>query len=165
MDSNQLVATGFGIASLGIVVAIVLVFYALFVVANWRMFTKAGEKGWKSLIPIYSDYTLFKLVWNTKSFWIYVAMCLVCIIAMVFSGSYVISPDGQLMIAAGGNAVVGIVYNIASIVVLVYMSLLAINTSLAYGKGMVYAIGLLLLPGIFRMILGFGSAEYRGPRG
>lgn len=28
------------------------------IIARWRVFTKAGEAGWKSIIPIYSDYTL-----------------------------------------------------------------------------------------------------------
>ena len=164
MDSNQMAAAGFGVASLGFVIAIVLVFYALIVVAHWRMFTKAGQKGWKSLVPVYSDYVLFKLVWNAKSFWIYVVLVLISVLAMVFSGSYAFLPNGQMMLVGGGNAILGIVYNIASIAVLVYMVLLAIKTSLAYGKGMVFAVGLLLVPSIFRMILGFGSAEYKGPQ-
>lgn len=28
------------------------------------MFTKAGEEGWKSLIPFYNTYTLFKIVYG-----------------------------------------------------------------------------------------------------
>lgn len=31
------------------------------IIANWKIFTKAGEKGWKSLIPIYNTITLFKI--------------------------------------------------------------------------------------------------------
>jgi len=38
-----------------------LVFYALVVVAQWKIFTKAGEAGWKSLIPIYNMVILFKI--------------------------------------------------------------------------------------------------------
>lgn len=33
----------------------------LTIIANWRLFTKAGEKGWKSIIPIYNVITLFKI--------------------------------------------------------------------------------------------------------
>lgn len=33
----------------------------LTIIANWKVFTKAGEKGWKSLIPIYNVVTLFRV--------------------------------------------------------------------------------------------------------
>lgn len=31
------------------------------VVAMWKMFEKADEEGWKSLIPLYNTYTLFRI--------------------------------------------------------------------------------------------------------
>jgi len=31
------------------------------IVAMWKIFTKAGEAGWKSIIPIYNIITLFKI--------------------------------------------------------------------------------------------------------
>lgn len=31
------------------------------IIAMWRIFTKAGEKGWKSIIPIYNIVILFKI--------------------------------------------------------------------------------------------------------
>ena len=39
------------------------------IVAKYFVFRKAGYKGWYSIIPIYSDYVLFKFAWNTKAFW------------------------------------------------------------------------------------------------
>jgi hypothetical protein len=41
-----------------------LVFYIISVVAMWKMFEKAGEAGWKSIIPIYNLYVLFKIAWG-----------------------------------------------------------------------------------------------------
>ena len=35
----------------------------------------------------------------------------------------------------------------------------------AYGKGTGFAIGLILLPNLFQLILAFGSSEYVGPQG
>ena len=35
-----------------------LVWYVLTVIATWKMLTKAGEAGWKSLIPIYTISSL-----------------------------------------------------------------------------------------------------------
>ena len=32
------------------------------IVAQWKIFTKAGEAGWKSIIPIYNAVVLFKIV-------------------------------------------------------------------------------------------------------
>ena len=35
--------------------------YVLLVIAQWKIFAKAGEAGWKSLIPFYNLYILFKI--------------------------------------------------------------------------------------------------------
>lgn len=40
---------------------VVLVIGILTIIANWRIFTKAGEKGWKAIIPIYNMVVLFKI--------------------------------------------------------------------------------------------------------
>ena len=32
------------------------------IIVQWKLFTKAGEAGWKSIIPIYNIYTLCKIV-------------------------------------------------------------------------------------------------------
>ena len=39
-----------------------LIIVVLTIVAYWKIFTKAGQSGWKSLIPIYGLYTLVKIV-------------------------------------------------------------------------------------------------------
>lgn len=48
----------------GATVLFSLVLVVLLVVANWRIFEKAGEAGWKSLIPFYNTYILFKITWD-----------------------------------------------------------------------------------------------------
>ena len=48
-----------------------LVGFILVVVAEWRLFRKLGEKPWKSLVPYYNSYILYKHSWSKKSFWIY----------------------------------------------------------------------------------------------
>lgn len=40
---------------------IILVIAVIQIIAMWKVFTKAGEKGWKSIIPIYNVITLFKI--------------------------------------------------------------------------------------------------------
>ena len=36
----------------------------LSIIAYWKIFEKAGEKGWKALIPFYDLYILFKITWG-----------------------------------------------------------------------------------------------------
>ena len=40
---------------------VMLVVCILMIVAMWKIFEKAGEAGWKSLIPFYNTYILFKI--------------------------------------------------------------------------------------------------------
>jgi len=39
-----------------------IAFIVAYLVAGWVVFTKAGQEGWKSLIPIYNLYVLLKIV-------------------------------------------------------------------------------------------------------
>ena len=45
----------------GIVLIIALVIAIIQIIAMWKLYTKAGEKGWKSIIPIYNLVILFKI--------------------------------------------------------------------------------------------------------
>ena len=50
-------------AGIGIVYYIIMIaICVLEIIATWKIFTKAGEAGWKSIIPIYNIIVLFKLV-------------------------------------------------------------------------------------------------------
>lgn len=39
----------------------VIAFYVALVVAQWKIFVKAGEEGWKAIIPIYNVIILYKI--------------------------------------------------------------------------------------------------------
>ena len=39
----------------------VIVFY---VFVMWKIFVKAGEPGWASIVPFYNTYVLFKITWG-----------------------------------------------------------------------------------------------------
>ncbi|MBR3180462.1 signal peptidase I [Candidatus Saccharibacteria bacterium] len=41
---------------------IILAFVVLGIIAQWKIFKKAGEEGWKALIPIYNVYTLLNIL-------------------------------------------------------------------------------------------------------
>lgn len=165
MNSTEAaIAASVLLGTLMIAMALLAVFWILLVIARWVMFTKAGEKGWKSLIPVYSDYTLFKLVWNTKSFWIWCGLAVLTSLTTALSGQYVLTANGQLAVAASPNMFMGTISFVASIGCLFLSAMLSLRTALAYGKLPSFGIGLFLLPNIFSLILAFGSAEYRGPQ-
>ena len=46
-----------------------LVIYVLSVIAMWKIFTKAGQAGWKCLIPIYNLVILFRIA-GISPWWI-----------------------------------------------------------------------------------------------
>ena len=34
----------------------------IMIIGLWKIFTKAGEEGWKAIIPLYNAYTLVKII-------------------------------------------------------------------------------------------------------
>ena len=48
-------------AFMGVYMVIAFVVAVIQIIAMWKLFTKAGQKGWKSLIPIYSNVVLFRI--------------------------------------------------------------------------------------------------------
>lgn len=50
----------------------IVVIYVVAAIAMWKIFEKAGEKGWKALIPLYNYWTLCEIVgkpgWWSLSF-------------------------------------------------------------------------------------------------
>ena len=57
---GQTVATGMTAVSNVISIG----YYIVLVIASWFLFEKAGEAGWKSLIPLYNAYTEFKIIYG-----------------------------------------------------------------------------------------------------
>lgn len=65
---------GFGYPSsiLYVVSAIVIVIFVLMIFVMWKIFVKAGIKGWKSLIPLYNYYCLSKITFNKG--WLFILL-------------------------------------------------------------------------------------------
>ena len=40
----------------------IIAWAVLVIVAEWKIFTKAGKEGWKSLIPVYNAYTMLQIL-------------------------------------------------------------------------------------------------------
>ena len=135
------------LAVLGTYMVILLVWYVLQVIAFWKIFTKAGQPGWKSIIPIYNQYIEFRIAWKIPyMYWVWLA----CMAAGVILGSI--------------NSWVAFIGAIASLSATIIGVLATIKLSKAYGHGVGFAIGMIFLGPIFMMILGFGSSQYLGPQ-
>ena len=126
-----------------VVLEIALIIFGI--VCMWKIFEKAGEAGWKSLIPIYSGYIYFKIAWETKYFWIVLLAALV---------------PGILLGVAGGTPFASIISIIAYIVILVIAIIAIVKLTKRFGKSGGFAVGMILLSIIFMAILAFGSADY-----
>ena len=62
LDAAALGTVGGAIAGMMTVVSFVSLAIAIVqIIAMWKVFTKAGEKGWKCLIPIYNNVILFRI--------------------------------------------------------------------------------------------------------
>ena len=153
MSESEIMA--FILGSLATISIIAIVYYVLLVIAQWKIFTKAGEAGWKSIIPIYSTYITYKISWKKKNlFWATLAATVLAFVLSPFS----IQADGSINYA---------MFFIAMLLLLfafVVNILLVVRKCRAFGHGVGFAIGMLFFEPIFTLILGFGSSAYLGPQ-
>ena len=133
-------------ASAGMLVAFGIVYFILSVIADWKIFTKAGEAGWKSIIPVLSDYTEYGICWKSS---LGLSYGVGTLLVQFMSG-------GEL------STVILVCCCVLSVLCLVLHCVESIKLAKAFGKGMGFGIGLILLAPIFRLILGFGGARYIG---
>jgi len=96
------------------------------IIAQWKIYQKAGKPGWASIIPIYSTIVLLEIVGKP---WWWILLMLIPIVNII-------------------------------------LAIWVINLlSKSFGKDVGFTIGLILLSIVFYPILGFGSAQYKGPAG
>ena len=131
----------------GVLIAGMLVWFVLQVIADWKIFTKAGQPGWKSIIPIYNYYVEYDICWSG-------AYGLFYAVAMYLSNYFTSGahPANWQVTLAG----------VLVLVMLVLHFMESRKLAAAFGKGSGFAVCLFLFGPIARLILGFGSAEYVG---
>ena len=140
------VATALAV-SLLLLLLLLIVSLVLMIIASWKIFVKAGEKGWKSLIPFYAQYIQFRIGGIPKIFWINLPV-MVLLLVLNWTGR---RDTGLYGVLIGCNTV-----------------LQAESYSYiaqAFGKKPKFCFATALLPMIFLPILAFGSAKYSGIKG
>lgn len=106
----------------------------LTVIGYWGVFCKAGEKGWKVLIPFYNEYLLFKIAWKPS----------ICLFKWLCLFLY---------------EVVSVTLNAGVLLDTLQFAL----PSIAFGHGFGYTVGIMFLPFIFVLLLGVGRSRYTRP--
>lgn len=69
-------------AAAGTYLVLVLIISIINIIAMWRIFSKAGEPGWASIVPIYNLYVLFKIAFGSG--WMFL-LCLVPFVNVIIS--------------------------------------------------------------------------------
>ena len=134
----------------GMYLMIAFAWWILQIIANWRIFIKAGEAGWKSIIPIYGDYISYKIAWQPAYFWLTLILGII--------SSYL-----QGTLETGESLTIYMIVILIKIILAVISIMYSIKLARAFGRGIGFAIGLILLQPIFMLILGFGDDRYYGP--
>ena len=128
---EALVVAAFGI--LGVIIAIIAVLLVLQIIGMWKVFTKAGEKGWKAIIPFYNIAILYKIS-GMSPYLVFVYLGLLIPIVNFF--------------VAGAIGVMSL-YQV-------------INLSKGFNKSTGFTVAIILVPFIAYLMLGFGNSKYVG---
>ena len=126
--------------------------FVLSLIGKYFIFEKMGMPGWKSLIPIYSDYLLFRELIGAGYFWGYIASALL-------AGSC--SALVTIGMVSGVMEFLFIITAVAACTVTIAIQIkLAHSLSKSFGHGIGYTFGLVFIEPIMLMILGLGNNRY-----
>jgi len=125
--------------------------YIMLTVAEWKLFTKAGEKGWKALIPFYSIFVSHHLI-GMRHIWF--------ILDIVFWAAEI----ALEMIKGVPLWIEDTFFYIAILLTIMSEILHIMKLCYCYTKSELFGIGLFLLPPVFSLILAFDKSEYNLPR-
>ena len=88
----------------GVVIIIYLAIIVFLVAANWRIFTKAGEAGWKSIIPIWNIIVLLRIIGRP---WWWIFLFLIPLVGFVIA--VIMCIDLAKSFGKGGGFAVGLI--------------------------------------------------------
>ncbi len=198
--------TAFTVIMIAVTGFVLLIQYVMTSLGYMGCMKKAGVETWKAWIPVYNEYTMYKIV-NLKSFLIifkiiYIVVEIVYlsftfayiqdiseksdnmvnsyrnsnyvttrnegnrVITLVSTPTYSYDDEEELLNSVGSMSIGLLVFSLLSsafgIAIFVVGILFAINISKAYGLGGGTIAGMILIPQIMILIVGFGSSKYQG---
>lgn len=132
-----------------VIIIISLVIAILKLIGTWKMLTKAGESGWKSLIPFYNQWTLCKVA-GISPYWV-LEIIVVSMINTVLNG------------ILGSNVISGILSLIVYANTIYFWVILSISLAKSFGKDTGFGVATVFFSFITYPMMGMGSATYAGP--
>ena len=144
MNLNTGALAAFGFVAI-VALIFVIVWAVITIIGQWKLFEKCGEKGWKSIIPFYNDWTIVEI--SGCKWWYFF---------FIISESIFSATIENIKVLESLSLISGIL-GIISIYVI-----LCINYNIArkFHQGMGFAVGMTLVPFVFYLILGF-SDKYK----
>jgi hypothetical protein len=117
---------GVGVIEIILIIAIILVVVAIIgaiLAGLWQTFVKAGEAGWKGIIPFYNIWVLMEII-GRPGWWL-------------------------------------ILFFIPVVGFIIWI-IVCLDVAKSFDHGTGFAIGLMIFPFIFFIILGWGESQYQG---
>ena len=114
-------------------------------IALWKAFKKAGEAGWKAIIPIYHTYIEYKIAGMKNWFWYGL---LIAVVMWIIAGFV---PEQQELLT-----------DIACLIVWIIYMIVTFKFARKFGWGVFTSILFVLFYPICILILGFGDSKYEG---
>ena len=157
MDSNSgdfgaLIALIMGFGFCAMVIGFIVV--VILVVTNWRIYTKAGQPGWASIVPIYNLFVMMDIIRKPRSW-------AVIILALGVFGSMLTAMQPAAGSDQDPNLIISLIQIVVSFVSIYYSVRLLRELARVFGQGVGFTLGLLFLPFIFYPILAFGGSQYQ----
>ena len=157
LTANEALAVGAIIGTfIALFLIIIFITWALTIIATWKIFKKAKEPGWKSLIPIYNTYTLYKIIGLSFWKWLIIPALIIGLLSGV--SGYITGLSSDYEVIGAIPTLIGCAIEV------IILTKFAYYFAKAYGKGKWFAAGLFFFPTLFQLILGFGSAKYVKPK-
>ena len=136
------------IAGAGVVYLIIAgIWCLLLIIALWKAFTKAGDAGWKAIIPIYNAYIMYKIAGYKSWFWY--------VFIITFIGGW---------LSAIQNEYAGIASSILLLIAWIMGIIVSYKFARKYNWGVFTSILFVVFAGtgIPLLCLGFGPWKYQG---
>ncbi len=138
-----------------------VIVYVLSVIGMWMTFRKAGRMGWLSIIPVVNTIVICLIGWQKVwPFIVEVVVGAIGVIMTLFGGLLAILTGFGMGVGTGpiiGLLVVGVVLMIIALIIYI---MITHRLSKSFGHGAGYTVGLILIPLIMYLVLGFGKSEY-----
>lgn len=148
-----------------VILLVSLAFGVLQIIAQWKLFEKAGEKGWTSIIPVYNYFQMIKIATgNNLLGWVYIAICGIYMVVTAFS-SFILefssSDEGGILYILMMLCMLG--FMIPLYIIAGYVSYMF---GKSYGKPIAWNVCMIFFSPIMMIIMGFDkNTIYIGPKG